>query len=112
MRPRRRTAGPTRERVGLLGWSGTAEVGEKDKSRGRRFGAPFRPSWRNPPVRPAPDTYTPDPAAMIRRGCVRGRTRGNIAGEHVARFYQTDHFFAKGIERLKPLPGRNPAARD
>jgi len=49
MRPRRRTAGPTRERVGLLGWSGTAEVGEKDKSRGRRFGAPFRPSWRNPP---------------------------------------------------------------
>ena len=22
------------------------------------------------------------------------------------------HFFAKGIERLKPLPGRNPAARD
>jgi hypothetical protein len=46
---------------------------------------------------------------MIRRGCARGRTRGNIAGEHVAHFRQTDHFFAKGIERLKPLPGRNPA---
>src|ERR1700724_1308403 len=43
-----RTAGPSHERVGLLGRSGTAEVGEKDKSRGRRFGAPFRPSWRNP----------------------------------------------------------------
>ena len=49
---------------------------------------------------------------MIRGSCARGRTRGNIAGDHVARFRQTDHFFAKGIERLKLLPGRNTAARD
>jgi hypothetical protein len=49
---------------------------------------------------------------MIRRGATRRRIRGNIAGEHVARFRQTDDFFAKGINRLKPLPGRNTAARD
>jgi hypothetical protein len=45
---------------------------------------------------------------MIRGSCTRGRTRGNIAGDQVARFRQTDHFFAKGIERLKLLPGETP----
>ena len=108
---------PSRERVGLLGQDGNDAVGEKDKSRGLRSGASFLPSRRNPSGLTCSGhlhsgSCSDDTAAMIRGSCARGRTRGNIAGDHVARFRQTDHFYAKWIERLKLLPGRNTAARD
>jgi len=108
---------PSRERVGLLGQDGNDAVGEKDKSRGLRSGASFLPSRRNPSGLTCSGhlhsgSCGDDTAAMIRGSCARGRTRRNIAGDHVARFRQTDHFYAKWIERLKLLPGRNTAARD
>ena len=45
---------------------------------------------------------------MVGRGCARGRTRGNIAGEHVARFRQTDPLLRERDRKVEAAPGAKP----